>query len=103
MKYYNIGFYYPAPYYNNPDDLPDVAMTRLNTYPKLASSLLDSLGFKNKHSYVWTDGSLYRYIKTELSRKEVQDTLLGKSLGLIEVVEVEEVLDSEQVAELFKE
>lgn len=101
MNYYNIAFYYPGPYYNHPDDLSDIAMTRINSYPKQASDLLESFGFKNKHSYIWTDGSLFRYVETELSRKEVQDILEGKTLGMVEVIEVQEVLNTEEIAEIF--
>ncbi len=102
MNYFNIKFYYPSPYYHQADEAPFEIQKKWMAYPKQAAILLENFGLKSKHSYFWSDGSLYRYIETSLNRKQIQDCLVKQTYQMVEVLEVQEVLHPDQVSDLFK-
>jgi len=49
---------------------------------------LDRAGVEHLHAYAWPDGSLYRFIRTELDWPELHDKIsaeLGENLNLLSV------------------
>lgn len=81
MTYYDVAFCYPVqeaepdpPGFDYDNDFSN-ASKLLVKYEKLVEDTLAQAGVKFKHSYCWPDGSLYKFIETELEEKDLYTAL----------------------------
>lgn len=73
MKYYMIDFDYDWP---SCGIIPDKESSLANRKADIkVNAAAKRLGINMLHAYSWPDGSLYKYIKTELSADEVRMAL----------------------------
>lgn len=71
MNYFTVEFYYQGPFANFPDSTTHPEMQRLSAAESKAELGLVLNKIQFKHAYSWPDGSLYKYIRTELSEEEM--------------------------------
>ena len=75
MNYYTVAFCYPVPEVNDmdcdPNKVSNVSIV-LSKYDELAEKAGRLAGLNIKHSYGWPDGSLYKYVQTELDHDAVK-------------------------------
>ena len=68
MFFYSLSFGYPGPYSNlalPPSD------TSLDRGDEAAIAALDKLGLEHRHEYGWTDGSLYKYVRSSMTADQI--------------------------------
>lgn len=73
LNYYLLDFFYKGPFSNS--GVGGGASRALVTAEKAVVKTLARGGFDFRHAYSWPDGSLYFYLRTDLSGKEVEGQL----------------------------
>ena len=72
--YYDVSFIYPGPTSNSIDDTFDESMANLDA-GRIVMNAGKTLQLNMKHAYGWPDGSLWKFIKTDLSIDTIRDSL----------------------------
>jgi hypothetical protein len=75
MNYYDVGFYYPGQLQNIPLDTETQADRDLIAAEKFVEEKLFKSDLTYAHAYSWPDGSLYKYIASELDQGELRNKL----------------------------
>lgn len=77
MNILSLRFEYDGPKDGNPDDSEEsmAAQKALSSAEKIVEEALTSLDLNWKHQYCWPDGSLLKWVKTDLDEKELQALL----------------------------
>jgi hypothetical protein len=68
VRFYLLSFGYPGPYSNFGFEPADA---KLEEAEKLVSDCLTRLGYETRNAYSWTDGSLYKYVKTQDGQRRI--------------------------------
>ncbi len=71
--YYTASFRYKGPRSNSATS--DAAEKALDDAVKIVNDTLNSLDLKHAHQYCWPDGSLYKYIRSDLDVEALKKKL----------------------------
>jgi hypothetical protein len=68
-NYFNVSFSYQGPTVNiiGEDEFSDRASDAVQKADHIVTDKLKGAGVKFKHAYAWPDGSLYKYVMTDLA------------------------------------
>lgn len=105
MYYYSATFCYPGPYCGaaGPDEKTDEA---LDIADRTVMGVL-LLNIESRLQYYWPDGSLHRYIKSDLPYDDLLTLIKGRSQDKVHIQELTEILGTDtdinktKVEELF--
>lgn len=92
MKYYSVAFFYPGPRSNSGED--HEASKVASAAEREVHNRLKSLGCEARHEYSWPDGTLYLYVKTDMSGSDLQSKF-GEDKG-IRIRTVQEIQSEEK-------
>ena len=73
MNYFHFEFNYDGSIVNivSDNDATHKASADLSAASNKAKEALNNLNIENLHAYAWPDGSLYRFVRTEMEENEL--------------------------------
>lgn len=84
MRVLSVGFYYPGKRSNVASEEASEDLKKAEEY---VMNTFNAKGIKCVHQYAWTDGSLYKFIATDLSENEIVglfDPTKARVMGIYE-------------------
>lgn len=84
-KYYSVEFFYPGPYKGCECKKSALACAKADIK---ASKTLDALSLRHRSQYSFPDGSLYRYVVSEMGAEKLKEYIQSKLPRALKVVSV---------------